>query len=77
MTSAPELHRQLRELDSADPDYAIRFVDLLLSAAKGRRPATYICSPSGKGSTLAGVWTECCNRWGSFRLAIRRTWWRV
>ncbi len=49
MISAPELSRQLRELDPSDPNYAIRFVDLLLTTAKVSRASDVHLQPVREG----------------------------
>ena len=49
MTSATELHQQLSVLDAADPSYAIRFVDLLLTAAKVAKASDVHLQPDSQG----------------------------
>ncbi len=49
MTSPLELIRQLQELDAADSNYATRFVDLLLSAAKVAKASDVHLQPVREG----------------------------
>ena len=73
-TFRTQLSAELTSLNPADPQYASRFVDVLLSAGQRSGRATCTCNRRPPDSSCAGAETGCFCRWGFFPPAWPPTW---
>ena len=74
MSDSTKTHQQLIELNAKDANYAIKFVDQLLTAARLAKASDVHLQPTQSGWTFDGDWTACCSPSACFRKARRRTW---